>query len=317
LFLLTQIVSIFFAAVLGLLILLELGLRLFIGLGNPLIYVADEKIGYLLAPSQKTRRMGNRIEINQYSMRGSPIAPQKDPSTLRVFLVGDSIANGGWWTDKNEVISALIKNRLAKDLNEFKNIEVLNASANSWGPRNQLAYLHRFGLFEAQVVVLLLNTDDLFATAPTSLPVGRDRNYPARKPPLALAELWQQKFIPTKAIPGMFEVHAETGDRVGNNLMAIEQIQAIVKQNNARFILAMTPLLREVEKTGSRDYELKARNRCKEFTESKQIPYIDFLSIFNKFEQPKSLYRDHIHLSPQGNQLVSDRLSLEIKGLGG
>jgi lysophospholipase L1-like esterase len=314
--LLAQIVSILLAAVCGLLILLELGLRLFIGLGNPIIYIADEKIGYLLAPSQNTRRMGNRIEINQYSMRGSSIAPQKNPSTLRVFLIGDSIANGGWWTDKDDIISALVKNRLAKDFKEFKNVEVLNASANSWGPRNQLAYLDRFGLFEAQVVVLLLNTDDLFATAPTSLPVGRDRNYPDRKPPLALVELWQQKFTPTQEIAGMAEVHAETGDRVGNNLMAIERIQAIVKQNNARLILAMTPLLREVEKTGSRDYELKARNRLQEFIESQQISYVDFLPIFKKFEPSKSLYRDHIHLSPQGNKLVSDRLSLEIKGLG-
>jgi lysophospholipase L1-like esterase len=308
--LLAQIISIFFAGVCGLLILLELGLRLFTGLGNPVIYIADEKIGYLLAPSQKTRRMGNRIEINQYSMRGSSIALQKDINTFRVFLVGDSIANGGWWTDKDDIISALVKNRLAEDLKEFRNIEVLNASANSWGPRNQLAYLERFGLFEAQVVVLLLNTDDLFATAPTSLPVGRDRNYP-----LALVELWNQKFNPAKEIPGIERIHGETGDRVGINLKAIERIQAIVQQNNARLILAMTPLLREVEKTGSRDYELKARNRLQEFIESKQIYYVDFLPIFKDFQQPKSLYRDTIHLSSQGNQLVSDRLTLEIERL--
>ncbi|HBE20024.1 MAG TPA: lipolytic protein G-D-S-L family, partial [Cyanobacteria bacterium UBA11367] len=45
----------------GLFLLLEVGLRLFWGFGNPLIYIADDEIGYLLAPNQKTKRFGNRI----------------------------------------------------------------------------------------------------------------------------------------------------------------------------------------------------------------------------------------------------------------
>ncbi len=78
---------------------------------------------------------------------------------------------------------------------------------------------------------------------------------------------------------------------------------------NAQFILAMTPLLREVGESGSRDYEIKARNRLEEFATSEQIVYLDFLPIFRDFPQPEFLYRDHIHLSPPGNQLVSDSLS--------
>jgi lysophospholipase L1-like esterase len=314
--LLAKIISILFVAVLGLLIILEVGLRLFVGLGNPLIYIGDEKIGYLLAPSQKTRRMGNKIEINQYSMRGNSIDKQRAGSTLRILLLGDSIANGGWWTDQQKIISALIEANLAATLTKFKDIEILNASANSWGPRNQLAYLQRFGTFEAQAIILLLNTDDLFATAPTSLPVGRDRNYPSHKPKLALIELWQQKFIPVKPIPGMAEIQAEGGDRVGKNLEAIAQIQEIVRQNQARFFLAMTPLIREVGKSGSREYEVKARKRLQEFTSTNNITYLDFMPIFKQIEPAESLYRDHIHLSPKGNELVSDRLSELLRELG-
>ncbi|MBC6417448.1 MAG: hypothetical protein GDA44_00930 [Prochloron sp. SP5CPC1] len=59
---------------------------------------------------------------------------------------------------------------------------------------------------------MLLNTDDLFATAPTSSPVGRDRNYPDRRPPLALAEVYSRYFQPSKPI---LEIKAEGGDRVG------------------------------------------------------------------------------------------------------
>ncbi|MBD2059186.1 SGNH/GDSL hydrolase family protein [Oculatella sp. FACHB-28] len=298
------------AVIVGLVLLTEVGLRILFGFGNPLIYIADEQIGYLLAPNQKVRRFGNRITINQYSMRSPEVTTSRPQTTLRLLLLGDSVANGGWWTDQNETISAMLQQQLQPSLNqtEFEQLEVLNASANSWSPRNELAYLRRFSSFEAQVVILLINTDDLFGTAPTSLPVGRDRNYPDHKPPFALSELVNRYLIKQQPIPGMDEVMSEGGDRVGFNLEAIQQINELVSQSNGRLILAMTPLLREIGTPGSRDYEIKARQRLKDFTEETQILYLDFLPIFNNVESPKALYRDHIHLSPQGNQVVSENL---------
>lgn len=122
--------------------------------------------------------MGNRIEINEYSVRSATIQKTPQPLTLRILLLGDSIANGGWWTVQQNTISSLIETSLKsqKYQNNYQQVKVLNTSANSWRPRNELAYLQRFGNFQAQVIVLLINTDELFATAPYSLPVGRDRN---------------------------------------------------------------------------------------------------------------------------------------------
>ncbi|NES71442.1 MAG: hypothetical protein F6K24_42710 [Okeania sp. SIO2D1] len=189
--------------------MVELGLRLLFGFGNPPIYIADEEIGYLLAPNQKLRRMGNQIAINEYSMRSPSLSTERSSATLRILLLGDSVANGGWWTDQEQTISVLTEKELLSKNITFEEIEILNASANSWGPRNQLAYLQRFGLFDTQVIILLINTDDLFATAPTPLPVGNDRNYPAEKPPLALAEIYRRYLVRPKPVPGMAEVQKE------------------------------------------------------------------------------------------------------------
>ena len=316
------------AAVVGGLIVIEASLRL-LGFGNPPLYVSDRQIGYLLAPNQQVRRLGNRMLINQYSMRTQAIAPQCPANALRILLLGDSIANGGWWTDQNATISALMERQLEeggeKKEKEGKRqekqgrrdgengVEVLNASANSWGPRNELAYLQRFGTFEAQVVVLLINTDDLFATAPTSLPIGCDRNYPDHKPPLALVEVCH-RFLPAAPVPGMEQVQAEKGDRVRFNLEAIGKIGAIASQHQAQLLLALTPLRRELGETGPREYERKARQRLHDFTAAQNIAYLDFLPSFNQFEQPETLYRDHIHLSPQGNQLVSQMICQSLPG---
>ena len=284
----------------------EIGLRWFFGFGNPLVYVSDRNIGYLLAPSQQTRRFRNRIQINQYSMRTAPITEKPLPNSLRVLLIGDSIANGGWWTDQAKTISNLIRDALSNQMNKiFTDVEVLNASANSWGPRNELAYLQHFGHFHSQVVVLLINTDDLFATAPTSLPVGRDRNYPDNKPILAWVEVWQRYSSKQKPIPELQAVQQEGGDRVGINLNAIAKINDLVNQNDIQFILVMTPLLRELGEPGSRDYEIKARHRLKEFTENRKIIYIDFLPVFNSQPNAKTFYHDTIHLNFVGNQFVS------------
>jgi lysophospholipase L1-like esterase len=302
--------------VVGLFVVVEIGLRSLFGFGNPLIYIGDEQIGYLLAPNQRTRRFGNRIEINEYSMRGSSIKKIPASSGLRVLLLGDSIANGGWWTDQTNTISSLMMHSLASSTySNYQEVEVLNASANSWGPRNELAYLEKFGNFNAQAVVLLINTDDLFATLPTSLPVGRDRNYPDRQPPLALMEVWQRYIVKQKPIPELQVVQNEPGDRVGINLEAIAKIQVLTRQSNSQFLLVMTPLLREIGESGPRDYEIKARQRLSDFTKAQQIKYVDFLPIFNSTTNPQGLFHDHIHLNLQGNKFVTEvmeRSLLEI-----
>ncbi|MDB9513140.1 GDSL-type esterase/lipase family protein [Kamptonema animale CS-326] len=328
----------------ALLVVVEVSLRVFFGFGNPLIYIADSDCGYLLAPNQSVRRFGNRIEINQHSMRSPPITPIPAVSTRRVLLLGDSIANGGWWTDRSDTISEMMARLLAQgkgdggdegdggdgEVKSFSSlsslpssfslssipqskVEVLNASANSWGPRNELAYLEKFGHFGAIAVVLLINTDDLFAKAPSSWVVGRDRNYPNRKPPSAIVEVLTRYLLPYPPLPELDVPKKERGDIVGYNIEAIRQIKTIVTSVNAQFILAMTPLVREISDRHPRDYEIKARTRLTEFTQTEQILYLDFLPIFKSVQHPTSLYRDNIHLSIQGNQLVSQIITNSLR----
>ena len=303
--------------ILGAIALLELGLRS-LGFGKPLLYIADPQIGYLLSPNQTTRRFGNRIEVNQYSMRSPEISPTRPDKTLRILLIGDSIANGGWWTDQNETVSALLQRQLEAKIKSFnpgfERVEVLNASANSWSPRNELAYLQRFGTFEAQVIVQLINTDDLFGIAPYSLVVGHDRNYPDRQPPSAIAEAVSRYWIPTADIPELEALWKQEGDRVGENLAALEKIGVFAAQHNAQLLLTITPLLREISRSG-RDYEQKARQRLTRFVERQQMPFIDFLPTFQIAGDPQILYRDSIHLSRAGNLQIVEQLTEKIEDI--
>ena len=291
--------------------ILELALRRIAGFGHPLIYISDPEIGYLLAPSQKTRRFGNWIEINRYSMRNSDITLEPLKSTLRILLLGDSIVSGGWWTDQADILSVQIQQQLTTDNSA---VEVLNMSANSWGPPNQLAYLQKYGSFNAEIVVLVINTDDLFSKVPNPLIVGGDRNYPDKRPPLALWEIFTRYLGSASAVPEPPQPPEYIQDPVGFNLDKIAKIQDRVLSKNAQFLLAMTPLLREIGESGPRDYEVKARQRLTALTEEQNITFIDFLPLFNQTPNPETLYRDHIHLSVSGNQIVSQKLSQQLQG---
>lgn len=295
------------------LVCVELVLRFGFGFGNPPLYVADDTIGYRLAPNQQVRRFGNRIRINEYSMRADAIAPTPAPGTFRLFLLGDSLANGNWWTDQDNILSERIahylKPTILGQLDQYQKIEALNASANSWGPRNELAYLERFGTFDPAVLVLLLNTDDLFGTEPISLQVGRDRSYPARPFPFALAEPLS-RLRKQQPIPGLKEAQDEGGDRVGKNITAVDGIYRQASASNSQFILVLSPLKREIP--GPRDYELVARDRLQTWAKDNQVTYLDLLADFQQQPNPNALYRDHIHLSPTGNEYVSKQIAGEI-----
>ncbi|MEM9944668.1 MAG: SGNH/GDSL hydrolase family protein [Cyanobacteria bacterium P01_D01_bin.36] len=295
-------------------LLLEAILRFGLGFGRPPLYIADANMGYRLAPSQRVRRLGNRIHINEYSMRAGAIAPTPAPQTLRLFLLGDSLANGNWWTDQNDILSKRIARALTPSLPKpYTSIEALNASANSWGPRNELAYLQQYGTFGSQVLVLLLNTDDLFGTEPTSLQVGRDRNYPSQNFPTATSEILHRLTHKNQPIPGLKEIQDEGGDRVGKNLIAINGIYQQTMSEGGAFILILSPLKRELP--GPRDYELVARQRLQDWALQNDVRYLDLLPTFAEQAEPNALYRDHIHLSPTGNELVSQIIAKELPSL--
>ncbi|MEA5449337.1 GDSL-type esterase/lipase family protein [Leptolyngbya sp. CCNP1308] len=292
----------------GAIAIVELLLRVRYGLGNPPLYVADTRTGYRLAPNQSLRRRGHRIEINQYSMRGPAVDPQRPTDALRVLMVGDSIVNGGWWTDQSQLLSVKVQKELANlHPSGVQTVEVLNASANSWGPRNELGYLLRFGTFEAQLVLVVLNTDDLFAIAPNSYELGRNPAYPTRRPPLALWEVAQRR-LGNSPSPALQALHDQGGDRVGVNLEALRQLNQVVLAAGGRLAIAMTPLRRELDPDGPRDYELVARHRLTAFAQSENIPYLDGLPLFQQTAHER-LYFDHIHLSPEGNDWVSQALA--------
>lgn len=173
----------------------ELFARFYLGLGDPALSQADPQIEYLFKPDQDCRRFGNRLRYNHYSMRSDDFPVHKSQANeLRVMVVGDSVINGGAQTDQAQLATSIIQKKLAEDLK--RPVVVGNISAGSWGPPNELAYLKKFGLFDADVLVIVLSSHDAF-DVPTFEPVvGVSRSYPEHRPVLALWEGFDRYVLP-------------------------------------------------------------------------------------------------------------------------
>jgi hypothetical protein len=164
----------------------ELAARFILGLGDPPLYVLDPEIEYLLAPNQCCRRFGNDYIVNKWSMRSGPLAEPKPASELRVLVIGDSIVNGGGRIDQSRLATTRLCQELDPAQGGYERRVAANISAGSWGPPNELAYVKRFGTFDADVVIIVLNSDDV-ADVPGLEYIGS--SWPRRKPWCALQEL--------------------------------------------------------------------------------------------------------------------------------
>jgi hypothetical protein len=182
------IIGAFLTCVLG--VSAELTARLAFGLGDPPLFVLDDRIEYLMKPSSTYRPFHHVYSVNSHSMRSAEFPEIKvSKEELRVLVVGDSIINGGVRVDQSELATEVLRSTLVQETN--RSVIVGNASAGSWGPVNELEYLKRFGTFNADVVVLVLNSDDL-EDVPGAEAIGV--RWPRHRPALALFELGERAF---------------------------------------------------------------------------------------------------------------------------
>lgn len=127
------------------------------GLTNFPLYDSSADFEYLMKPNQDVRIYGNHFVTNEFSMRSAPVA---DSDTIVVLLLGDSVINGGNLIDQDSLASTILEKELISRYN--KPIRVLNISDKTWSPDNIVAYLKKYGVFNAKMFLLVANSGDAF-----------------------------------------------------------------------------------------------------------------------------------------------------------
>lgn len=244
-----------------LLVIGELVARFVLGLGDPPLLMADAEIQYLYQPNQDCRRQGNRVKYNAFSMRSDDFPASKtNPAEFRVIVIGDSVVNGGNPTDQADLATTMLAPMLSAKLS--RPVVVGNISAGTWGPPNQLAYVRRFGLFDADVVAIVSSSHDA-ADVPRTEPIPGS----VEKPWSALAEglgrysfsdllHWVKGSSTTPAIdpnpPPITLDEKETAWALGD----LKALIALARSKSARVIVLQYPDSAEVGTAPSEGYRL-------------------------------------------------------------
>lgn len=140
----------------------ELILRLY-GYGDPVLYQHDRQAHYLPSPNQHYKSLRGEVFINNFSMRREQDVTQTKPdNTFRILLVGDSTLYGGEYIKQDEHYAIRLEKQLNQQLPPGKSVEVLVAGVNSWGPFQQKGYLDKYGLFDADLLIMCIPIGNIY-----------------------------------------------------------------------------------------------------------------------------------------------------------
>ena len=101
------------------------------GLGNPLIYQYSNVLGYEIKPNQKTKRLGNKIKINEEGMRSNHQWSKKKHYKLLFF--GDSVTYGGSIVSNSDLFTEKICTKLGYLSKNKNKCNVLDLQKKIWG----------------------------------------------------------------------------------------------------------------------------------------------------------------------------------------
>lgn len=286
--------------------------RFGLGLGDPPLSVVDPEIEYLFKPGSY-RRFGNSVHINSRHMRSEELSPQKSTrDEVRVMVLGDSVVNGGGLTDQAELATEIAKAELAARLK--RPVVIGNVSAGSWGPENLLAYVRSFGLCDADVVIVVLNSMDMGDTPSPRSPVGIDPGFPDQRPPSALYEAVFRYAMPkVRSLLGRQESHSssqaseEASDtKIKRSTDALRALHAAIEATGAKQVWLHFPMQSEIEGSllsGANDIAAAAQDCGVPFDSLRD----EFREAVRSGKQP---YRpgDSIHPSAMGQRILADRI---------
>jgi hypothetical protein len=273
------------------------GIGRYIGLISYPLFYSSNKYEYLLKPNQSTFIYHNKFITNEYSMRSLPITKS---DTNVVLLIGDSVVNGGNLIDHDSLSSTILEKELSKSFK--KKIRVLNISAKSWGPDNAAAFVKEFGLFKADVVVLVVNSHDAYDNMTYKKVVGISPDYPDRNAVLA----WQkiiEKGLPRLGLSANLsnqENHREQTiviDTAFNS--GFNYFKTICYKKNISLIVYLHSEISELQKKQLHPNGKEIIRYCSQN---------NIFTIIGLKKETKNLYLDEIHFNNTGHRFLANAL---------
>ena len=276
-----------------LILVCEIALRV-IGIIDFPVYHTNSVIGYIPAPNQSGAFLRkNRWEVNSKSMGTGLWRPNEAKDIL---LLGDSLVWGGNPLDQ----PAKLGPQLQEKLPEWR---IWPASAGSWSILNEIAYLNLNPdvVQDIETIVWILNTGDF----------GKERSlwssdltHPREKP---LSAIWYvaNKYIFSRINFGSSAKSSEALDSIEDSTL-IALSKKVDELQNKKILFILYPNKSELKVETDSYIQV---NEKLEYTVKSCCKILDLRS---KKDWNINLYRDNIHPSAKGNDVLAAIIAAKL-----
>ncbi len=284
---------------------LELVLRFWFGLGDPVLYRSSPLFGYRLQPNQLVyREHGAEIRVNNLGLRAN--ADWDTVHANKVLFLGNSVTYGGSYITNTKLFSHLAVEEIGGYLGG-------NGGVNGWGVENIHALVVEGGFTPAAVYVSVLQEMDFYR----GLSKLSGKPFWAHKPGCAISELLQQFFL--DRLNSMYEQHdrfvtiEEQAKTIERAALRLKELDMFLKERGYIHLIFMSTNVDQVLHGVPSD-SLVSRSLAAHNINAITIrdrPEIAALSSENKAK----LFYDWNHLSEYGHRKWADIIQSELKGV--
>jgi hypothetical protein len=185
-------------------------------------------------------------------------------------------------------------------------VEVLNASAGAWAIDNELSYVRSRGIFQSDLVLLVLNDGDVTQPRSTMAEVGD--GLPNKRPATAIGELFT-RYIEPRALHMVG--HNDAGDSVNTNadgiirenLADLDQFKEAVTDQGARLIIVYVPFRRDIP-----DLSATSRSILQAWSTAHKIPMLDLTAAELPYTSNAITLGNGVHFNARGNLIVAEAI---------
>jgi hypothetical protein len=286
---------------LSLLVLSEIMLKKFMGLGNPILYDSNPLYGFRPLPGQKnTRFMGATVKINNLGLRADE--DWDESNNDKILFLGDSVTYGGSHIDNRDLFSSIA----VSGLNNFKGG---NAGVNAWGIENIYGLIVESNFRPAIIYVTTVPERDFYRglTRMQGLP------YYNVSPKYALLELWYYfcYLQNNKRYRGSCPSDAEIKYILEKAVNKLKEMDKLLKEKGYSHLIFVSPSKSQVFGEASKDHLTHyLLNRY----DLNPIYILDGLNQEDLAQKDK-IFHDEIHLQKPGHQIWGRIIGAEIQKL--
>jgi hypothetical protein len=259
-------------------------------------------------------RYGGEIHINAFGMRSRDIAAEKPAGTYRILMLGDSTLYGGSYIDQSQMYATRLEELLNQTRDALPNaprhVEILCMGVNGWGPQHQLAYVKEFGLFHADLVMVMGPPDDAYR------PLHDIAQMPffveGYRPRFAWQEfgqhlLWEYNLRLTGAGEG-FESGPLAGEVLTDGIAAWLGIVTLAQAQGARVDIELLPNQEEARVGKTAESTQRVLDALLPELAKRRVPEAYPLAFFRSNLGVPKLYHDGAHLDTSGHKIYASYL---------